>query len=233
MLQPSQPAADLYVRLRKVKKLLLTLSDEMKAVSALLDEIASTTLETPAVDKASGHLEGEAAAAAEALATLAQAVRPRRVRRRFSSLAEAYPEIAKMWNTEKNGLAPDQVSKSSAKKFWWKCPSCGGEWQASVLSQVMRKYPCSFCSRPERGEVRPEGAVIARAGIQTLAAACPNVAKEWHPELNGGITPDQVSARSHQRAWWICSHCHHTYRARIVNRAIGSRCPKCNHLTVG
>jgi DNA-directed RNA polymerase subunit RPC12/RpoP len=236
--QPAQPLADLYVHLRKVRKLLITLSDEMKTMSALIDEIASTSLIEPKDSGASvtpNDASQSALAAAEAIATLAQSVRPRRVRRRFTTLAESYPEVAKMWNTEKNGgLTPDQVSKSSAKKYWWKCPSCENEWQASVLSQVMRKYPCAFCSKPERhSSANLEGAVVARPGTETLASACPNVAKEWHPELNGGITPDKVSAKSHHRAWWICSHCQHTYRARIVNRTIGSRCPKCNHLTVG
>ena len=38
------------------------------------------------------------------------------------TLEQAYPEIAKEWDYEKNGdLLPSHVSKSSAVRVWWKC----------------------------------------------------------------------------------------------------------------
>lgn len=44
-------------------------------------------------------------------------------KRKFVSLAEARPDLAKEWNYEKNGdLRPEDVSYGSNKKVWWKLP---------------------------------------------------------------------------------------------------------------
>ena len=41
-----------------------------------------------------------------------------------NSLAALAPEIAKEWDSSKNGnLSPDKVTISSNRKVWWKCPS--------------------------------------------------------------------------------------------------------------
>lgn len=31
------------------------------------------------------------------------------------------PEIAKLWDYEKNDIGPDEVTTFSHKKFWWLC----------------------------------------------------------------------------------------------------------------
>ena len=46
-----------------------------------------------------------------------------KTKRKFISLAEARPDLAKEWNYEKNGdLKPEDVSCGSNKKVWWKLP---------------------------------------------------------------------------------------------------------------
>lgn len=41
-------------------------------------------------------------------------------KKKFVSLAEARPDLAKEWNYEKNGdLRPEDVSCGSNKKIWW------------------------------------------------------------------------------------------------------------------
>lgn len=43
-----------------------------------------------------------------------------KTKRKFISLAEARPDLAKEWNYEKNGdLKPEDVSCGSNKKVWW------------------------------------------------------------------------------------------------------------------
>ena len=58
--------------------------------------------------------------------------------------------------------------------------------------------------------------------------------KEWHSELNGSLTPSDVSAGSRKKVWWRCEKGHEWqafvyYRAR-QNRARqgGGACPACN-----
>lgn len=49
-----------------------------------------------------------------------------------NSFENAFPEIAKEWNYEKNeGITPSDITAHNGKKYWWKCPVCGYEWQAT------------------------------------------------------------------------------------------------------
>lgn len=32
----------------------------------------------------------------------------------------------------------------------------------------------------------------------------PDIARQWHPTKNGGLTPDQVAIHSNKPAWWLC-----------------------------
>ena len=49
-----------------------------------------------------------------------------------------------------------------------------------------------------------------------LLDAYPNIANEWHPRLNAK-SPCDVTAHSHQHAWWVCN-CGHEWKAVINNR---------------
>lgn len=43
---------------------------------------------------------------------------------------------------------------------------------------------------------------------KSLAYCSPSVAKEWHPEKNGLLTPDKVSNSARRVVWWKCSKGH-------------------------
>lgn len=56
------------------------------------------------------------------------------------------------------------------------------------------------------------------------------LAEEWHPDKNGKISPDDVTAGSGKRAWWRC-HVDpaHEWQATVGNRAkLGSGCRFCS-----
>ncbi|MBU6450473.1 MAG: hypothetical protein KGS72_01750 [Cyanobacteria bacterium REEB67] len=65
---------------------------------------------------------------------------------------------------------------------------------------------------------------------KTLAQSHPQLAKEWHPKLNKGYTPQQFSYGSNVACWWQClEDKDHVWQARIYNRTLqGSGCPTCN-----
>ena len=63
----------------------------------------------------------------------------------FNDLATLYPDIAKEWNTSKNGdLLPTMVTAGSSKKVWWSCRK-GHEWQAVVSRRTRLKTGCPVC----------------------------------------------------------------------------------------
>ncbi|WP_416046467.1 zinc-ribbon domain-containing protein [Mycobacterium intracellulare] len=53
---------------------------------------------------------------------------------------------------------------------------------------------------------------------ESLADRCPLQAEEWHPTLNGDLTPSDVTVSSNRKVWWKCSYCDAAWEAIINNR---------------
>ncbi len=63
----------------------------------------------------------------------------------------------------------------------------------------------------------------------SLAEMYPAIASEWHPTLNGTVTPDKVKPGSDYKAMWICPKCGNEYSAIVGHRTSKkpTGCPKC------
>lgn len=129
-----------------------------------------------------------------------------------NDLASRYPQIAAEWDMEKNApLTPDQVSPYSNYKVWWKC-ALGHTWKAAVCTRTHAASSCPYCS----------GRLVL-SGFNDLATLVPEVAAQWHPTLNGELTPQMVTPGSKKRVWWICPE-GHVWRAVVGSRAGAQRC---------
>lgn len=134
-----------------------------------------------------------------------------------NDLASCFPEIAAQWHPEKNeSLMPTQVSPSSNRKVWWKCP-LGHDYQAVVGARTVNGSGCPYCAGRK---VLP--------GFNDLASLEPEVAKQWHPTLNGSLTPEKVTPGSHYKVWWECAE-GHVWQAVVYSRTGVNRtnCPVC------
>lgn len=71
----------------------------------------------------------------------------RKVLRGFNDLATTHPRLLKEWDYDLNGvLRPEELSKGSNQKVWWKCAH-GHEWQAAVFSRTREKATgCPICA---------------------------------------------------------------------------------------
>lgn len=70
----------------------------------------------------------------------------------------------------------DSLKLGSAKKIWWKC-SRGHEWKASINHKA-RGQGCPYCANK---------AVLP--GYNDMASKYPEIAAEWHPTKNKGLSP--------------------------------------------
>ena len=166
------------------------------------------------------------------------------IKRKFVSLAEARPDLAKEWNYEKNGdLRPEDVSCGSNKKVWWiyhyavpddypvellRGKNFDFEWEAKVYAR--NEYPgCPFLN----------GHSIW-TGFNDLATINPELAAQWHPTKNGDLKPTQVTANSGYKVWWLLhydipndyfieslkgKHFDFEWESTIANRSSGFECP--------
>ncbi|MCK6584650.1 MAG: zinc-ribbon domain-containing protein [Anaerolineales bacterium] len=66
-------------------------------------------------------------------------------------------------------------------------------------------------------------------GKPLLADAYPEIAAQWHPAMNGDLTPKDVSIGSSRKRWWICPKVpEHVWDARVNARVKGRGCPYCS-----
>ena len=144
-----------------------------------------------------------------------------------NSLAELRPDVAAKWDLEKNGnLAPTMFTLSSNQVVWWKCPECGHEWQSSINSMTRPgRHGCKRCSSSKQGTTFVKH-IVERVG--SLEETMPELAKEWHPQNNGTLTPRDITAGHNQKVWWLCSKCGYAWEASPNNRKRGSGCPCCS-----
>lgn len=135
-----------------------------------------------------------------------------------NDLASAFPAIAAEWDWNKNnGLRPETLAPQSNRKVWWLCPE-GHSYQADISARTSRGSGCPYCAGRK-----------VLAGFNDLATKDPKLAKQWHPTLNGALTPEMVTRGSSKKVWWLCP-LEHTWQAVISSRATGKKCgcPYCN-----
>ena len=93
----------------------------------------------------------------------------------------------------------------------------GHEWEASPHNRNFGTG-CPYCAGR-----------FAIKGETDLMTLYPDIAEEWHPTKNKGITPLDITPRSStKKYWWLCPNCGNEYRAYAYQRTTtGSGCPKC------
>lgn len=129
-----------------------------------------------------------------------------------NDLASAFPEIAAEWDMSKNGvITPQTVSPYSNRRVWWRC-ELGHGYQALVAARTMRGSGCPYCAGRR-----------VLAGFNDLAAREPKLAAQWHPTLNGTLTPQMVTPGSHRKIWWQCPE-GHVWKAVVHSRAGPQKC---------
>ena len=129
------------------------------------------------------------------------------------TLSETHPDVVKDWHPKLNGaVSPDDLTQHSQYKAWWLCTK-GHEAQRRIDMRV--SYGCKDCS-------------MSAHSLQTLF---PEMAKQWHPTKNSGLTPDEVAAGSNKNVWWLCDrNPSHEWQAQPGNRtALKQDCPFCTN----
>ena len=144
----------------------------------------------------------------------------------YNDLFSKNSQVASEWNYEKNkGLLPTDVVVNSNKKVWWKCKSCGNEWQASISSRTISNHGCPVCSSRRAAD---QHRITSANRHGSLLDNYPELVEEWDYEKNGENTPSDFSSGSNYKVWWKCKNCGNKWESKISNRTILKRgCPSC------
>jgi hypothetical protein len=129
------------------------------------------------------------------------------------NLQAANPYLSKQWNYARNlDLTPKDVTPGSHEKVWWICRK-GHEWEALIKARNAGRG-CPYCAGK------------AVCDDNCLLTVNPDLASEWNYYKNGNLIPEDVTANSGRKVWWICTK-GHDWRARIADRNRGRGCPYC------
>ena len=148
----------------------------------------------------------------------------------FNDLATVNPKLAKEWHPFRNGdLKPTEVTAFSHEKVWWYLPYDDAktgkhydfEWE-DIIETRNSGIGCPYLT----------GARVW-VGYNDLATTNPELAREWHPTKNGNLKPEDVTAGSHQKVWWLFpyddpktgKHFNFAWEATIDGRSRGNGCP--------
>ena len=129
-------------------------------------------------------------------------------------LADTSPELAAEWAADKNGKwTPENVRQESSRTVWWRCLSCGHEWEATPRMRSRRD-----------GQLCPSCGKI----LGSIAWTYPRIAAQW--DASNPVTPWTVrpSAKLPFIPTWRCSdNPEHVWQAKVSTRVAGGECPLC------
>lgn len=141
-----------------------------------------------------------------------------------NAMLKVRPDLFYEWDFEKNdelGLDIYKVTKGSEKITWWNCTDCGSSYDTPI-NRRNNGSGCPYCSGQKVNHTN------------SLASLNPELASEWHPTLNGALTPHDVTCKSNRKVWWICKkHKNHKWESIISNRNNKNYgCPYCSNKKV-
>ncbi len=146
-------------------------------------------------------------------------------------LGKTHPILAQEWDHEKNdqnGLFLNQVTSISRSTAFWICSkNPSHRWSAIIRDRAgsnrKKGSGCPYCTNKKI------------SSDNSLAVSRPDIAREWHPQNNGSLTPYDVSAGSNKKAFWECvNDPAHVWEAHIYSRTGkgGRGCPYCERWTI-
>lgn len=97
--------------------------------------------------------------------------------------------------------------------------SVGNHTLDTVISEVLHYLSASITIDIDTKRDTP--AILEMLTVKkknnSLEAAYPEIAKEWHPTKNGKLTPDKIAPRTNRSVWWL-GKCGHEWQMVISER---------------
>jgi len=140
--------------------------------------------------------------------------------KRLPAISVSHPELAKQWHNSRNSsFSPERLTANSNYRAWWQCTKHDEHiWQRSISRRVKSGSSCPHC----------------HLEANCLGSLFPDIARQWHPTLNGELTPSNITAGSERKVWWQCPlSSEHVYETTVYARTgTGSNCHFCSWIKV-
>lgn len=141
---------------------------------------------------------------------------------KINSIALKRPDLLTEWDFKRNELIDPYESVCTLRiNVWWICKTNKDHtWSAQIRSRAYYNQGCPYCS-----------------GNKVHSSTClevthPLLVTQWHMELNGLLTPKDVSKGYTKRVWWICEEGHEWPASPNTRTANNTRCPFCRDFCI-
>ena len=137
-----------------------------------------------------------------------------------NDLATHYPDLARQWTQQRMAASPLMTS----------CPALIEKSGGSATKVTNGKLPSAPASAAAAAPSVQAKKIVP--GENDLASQYPDIARQWHPEKNGSLTPEHIAPASNKKVWWICDK-GHEYQATVASRTQrNGGCPYCANTKV-
>ena len=119
------------------------------------------------------------------------------------------PSLTKFWDFDRNTLDINLTHAKSHSVAYWKCPSCGYEWSASIKGRYESgKCPCCDTNK------------VIMPGFNDAATLVPDILSEYDAERNKteGIDISHEGTASDRHVWWKCPVCGKQWESSLRSR---------------
>lgn len=127
-----------------------------------------------------------------------------------------------LWLDDANELKPYQVFLSSGVKFNFYCKDCKHYFRKAPHKMKNKKIGCSYCIYPSSKLCNDENC----AHCKNRSFASSDKVKYWSKQNK--LNPRQVSKYSHNKYYFDCDICKHTFLMALNGVGKGNWCSYCN-----
>lgn len=125
-------------------------------------------------------------------------------------------DLLKRWDYEKNIISPYEISISSTKKQYFKCPKGLHDSELKDLNNIRKQFGSGRCCRCDS---------LGQYGIDNISK---NFIEKYWSDKNK-ISPMLINKNSQKKIWIKCNNTeyHDDYEISAINFYRGKRCPYC------
>lgn len=132
-----------------------------------------------------------------------------------NSLAATNPGSAVWWHPTANGkLSPWQVTAGESRKVHWHC----------ILGHDFERWIARYVAGPKCPVCTGR---YCLPGFNDLETRHPEIASDWHPDKNEGLTAREVLAGGAKPRYWLCT-AGHEQQGTVRNRIKAGGCTRCS-----
>lgn len=120
----------------------------------------------------------------------------------------------------KNKLSSEKVLAGSNKKVYWKCSTCGYEWEARIENRTKLNRGCPSCA----------GCILETNNLYLWCMKNGERGQRILVEysLKNKLLPEEIAPMSGKKVYWECSICGYEWKAVVSSRTkLASDCPSC------